>query len=66
MVGGEAGGEGGPVDGGVAASAPGFLRAGRAVRAAEEGLLADGEAGGGFSGGVRGGEVCEERGGDGG
>lgn len=64
VVGGEAGGEGGPVDGRVTAGMPGFLRGGRAVRAAEEGLLAHGEAGGGFSGGVRGGEVCEERGGD--
>lgn len=57
MVGGEACGKGSPVDGGVAAGEPGFLRGGGEVCAAEERLLADGEAGGRFSGGVRGGEV---------
>jgi len=57
VVGGEACGKGSPVDGGVAAGEPGFLRGGGEVCAAEERLLADGEAGGRFSGGVRGGEV---------
>lgn len=48
MVCGETGGEAGPVDRGVAARMPCFLCRGCAMGAAEEGLLADGEAGGGF------------------
>ena len=64
VVFGEAQGETGPVEGRVSASTPGFMGGGAAVGAAEEGLLADGEAVGGICGGVFGREGGEDGGGD--